>query len=414
MGGRRLLYHLYELNLAAAAPLNAAAGFSQIFWTHPRNPLSTTTLGRTMAASMEIMERTTRRFRRPEFGITEVKIGDRKIAVTETAVWSKAFCRLLHFKKAVSTKDRSLPKLLMVAPMSGHFATLLRGTVESMLPFADVYVTDWIDAREVPMAQGKFDLDDYIDYLFEMLAVTGPNTHVMAVCQPSVPVLAAVSLMSARKDPNLPKSMILMGGPIDTRRNPTVVNRYAVERGVDWFRHNAIAEVPFMHPGHGRLVYPGFMQLSGFVAMNLDRHVDAHRELYWHLVEGNVAKASKQKEFYDEYLSVMDLTGEFYLQTVEEVFIKHALAVGSFTHRGERVDPSAITRTALFTVEGERDDISGVGQTQAAHELCKNIPATLRDHHLQKGVGHFGVFNGSHFMRETVPKLVAFMGCAKR
>ena len=408
-----MLYHLYELNRAAAAPLNAAAGFSQIFWTHPRNPLSTTALGRTMAASMEIMERTTRRFRRPEFGISEAKIGNRKVAIAETVIWNKPFCRLLHFKKSASSRDRPLPKLLMVAPMSGHFATLLRGTVEAMLPFADVYVTDWIDAREVPLAQGPFDLDDYIDYLFDMLAVTGPDTHVMAVCQPSVPVLAAVSLMSARKDPNLPKSMILMGGPIDTRRNPTVVNRYAVERGVDWFRRNAIAEVPFMHPGQGRLVYPGFMQLSGFVAMNLDRHVDAHRELYWHLVEGNVAEASKQKEFYDEYLSVMDLTGEFYLQTVEEVFIKHALAVGSFDHRGERVDPAAIARTALFTVEGERDDISGVGQTQAAHDLCKNIPASLRGHHLQNGVGHFGVFNGSHFRRETVPKLVAFMGSVK-
>ncbi len=408
-----MLYHLYELNQAAAAPLNAAAGFSQIFWTHPRNPLSTTALGRTMAASMEIMERTTRRFRRPEFGITEAKIGNRKVAITETAIWSKAFCRLLHFKKSSSANGKTLPKLLMVAPMSGHFATLLRGTVEAMLPFADVYVTDWIDAREVPAAQGQFDLDDYIDYLFEMLAVLGPETHVMGVCQPSVPVLAAVALMSARKDPNLPQSMILMGGPIDTRRNPTVVNHYAVERGVDWFRGNSIVEVPFMHPGHGRLVYPGFMQLSGFVAMNLERHVDAHRELYWHLVEGNVAKASKQKEFYDEYLSVMDLTAEFYLQTVEQVFIKHALAVGGFVHRGTRVDPTAISRTALFTVEGERDDISGVGQTQAAHELCKNIPASLRGHHLQTGVGHFGVFNGSHFRRETVPKLVAFMDSVK-
>jgi poly(3-hydroxybutyrate) depolymerase len=404
-----LLYHLYELNQAAAAPLNAAAGFSQIFWTHPRNPLSTTALGRTMAASMEIMERTTRRFRRPEFGISEVKIVNRKVAIVEETIWNQAFCRLLHFKKAISSQDKPLPKLLIVAPMSGHFATLLRGTVAAMLPFADVYVTDWIDAREVPLAQGKFDLGDYIDYLFAMLGVLGPDTHVMAVCQPSVPVLAAVSLMSARRDSNLPKSMILMGGPIDTRRNPTVVNRYAEERGVDWFRRNAIVEVPSMHPGHGRLVYPGFMQLSGFVAMNLERHVGAHRELYWHLVEGDVAKASKQKEFYDEYLSVMDLTAEFYLQTVEEVFVKHALAVGSFTHRGEKVDPTAITRTALFTVEGERDDISGVGQTEAAHELCKNIPASLRGHHLQKGVGHFGVFNGSHFRRETVPKLVAFM-----
>jgi poly(3-hydroxybutyrate) depolymerase len=408
-----LLYHLYELNQAAAAPFNAAAGVSQIFWTHPKNPLSSTTLGRTMAASMEIMERTTRRFRRPEFGITSITKGNRKVRITETAILTKPFCRLLHFRKETSPAT-PLPKLLMVAPMSGHFATLLRGTVEAMLPYADVYVTDWVDAREVPAASGKFDLDDYIDYLFEMLAALGPNTHVMAVCQPSVPVLAAVALMSERHDPNLPRSMILMGGPIDTRRNPTIVNQYAIERGVEWFRRNAIVQVPFLHPGAGREVYPGFMQLTGFVAMNLERHMGAHRELYWHLVEGNVAKASKQKEFYDEYLSVMDLTGEFYLQTVEQVFIRHALAVGSFVHRGERVNPAAITRTALFTVEGERDDISGLGQTQAAHELCRNLPAARRRHHLQKGVGHFGVFNGSHFNRETVPKLVEFMNSASR
>jgi poly(3-hydroxybutyrate) depolymerase len=408
-----LLYHLYELNRAAAAPFNAAAGVSQIFWTHPNNPLSATALGRTMAASMEIMERTTRRFRRPEFGITSISKGNRTVKITETAILTKPFCRLLHFKKE-SSPATPLPKLLMVAPMSGHFATLLRGTVEAMLPYADVYVTDWIDAREVPVAQGQFDLNDYIDYLFEMLAVLGPGTHVMAVCQPSVPVLATVALMSERGDPNLPQSMILMGGPIDTRRNPTIVNQYAVERGVDWFRRNAIVQVPFMHPGAGREVYPGFMQLTGFVAMNLERHMGAHRELYWHLVEGNVDKASKQKEFYDEYLSVMDLTGEFYLQTVEQVFIRHALAVGSFVHRGARVDPAAITRTALFTVEGERDDISGLGQTEAAHALCKNLPAERRRHHLQMGVGHFGVFNGSHFKRETVPKLVEFMKSASR
>ena len=408
-----MLYHLYELNQAAAAPLNAAAGLSQIFWTHPRNPLSDTALGRTMAASMEIFERTTRRFRRPEFGIAQIMRGGAKIAITETVAMSKPFCRLLHFKKSEAARNKIQPKLLIVAPMSGHFATLLRGTVEAMLPHADVYVTDWIDAREVPLSQGPFDLDSYIDYLFDMLALLGPDTHVMAVCQPSVPVLAAVALMSERKDRNLPQSMILMGGPIDTRRNPTAVNQYAVERGVDWFRRNAIVQVPFMHPGGGRDVYPGFMQLTGFVAMNLDRHVGAHRELYWHLVEGNVAKASKQKEFYDEYLSVMDLTAEFYLQTVEEVFIRHALAVGSFKHRGQSAHPEAITRTALLTVEGERDDISGVGQTQAAHDLCKNIPAARRGHHLQKGVGHFGVFNGERFQRETVPKIVEFIGNLK-
>jgi poly(3-hydroxybutyrate) depolymerase len=401
------LYHLYELNQAAAAPLNAAAGFSQYFWTHPNNPFSDTALGRTMAASMEIVERTTRRFRRPEFGISEMKRGKEKVGISEVVLWSKPFCRLLHFKKEPA--ETAQPKLLIVAPMSGHFATLLRGTVEAMLPHADVYVTDWIDAREVPANQGLFDLDDYIDYLFEMLAQLGPSTHVMAVCQPSVPVLAAVALMAERNDPNLPLSMVLMGGPIDTRKNPTAVNRYAGERGVNWFRRNAIVQVPWMHPGYGRDVYPGFMQLTGFVAMNLDRHVGAHRELYWHLVEGNVAKASKQKEFYDEYLSVMDLTGEFYLQTVERVFIRHDLAVGSFEHRGHRVDLNAIRSTALLTVEGERDDISGVDQTYAAHELCKNIPVARRGHHLQKGVGHFGVFNGSRFQRDMVPKIVEFI-----
>jgi poly(3-hydroxybutyrate) depolymerase len=363
---------------------------------------------------MEIMERTTRRFRRPEFGISSTILGGKKVAVAEIVVLTKPFCRLLHFRKETTRLPRKgLPKLLMVAPMSGHFATLLRGTVEALLPHADVYVTDWIDAREVPVSEGKFDLDDYIDYLFEMLALIGPETHVMAVCQPSVPVLAAVALMSARKDRNLPQSMILMGGPIDTRINPTAVNRYAVERGVEWFRRNAIVPVPFMHPGCNREVYPGFMQLTGFVAMNLDRHVNAHRQLYWHLVEGNKAKASKQKEFYDEYLSVMDLTAEFYLQTVEQVFIRHALPTGTFSHRGEKVEPEAIRKTALMTVEGERDDISGVGQTQAAHELCRNIPSDRRLHRLQEGVGHFGVFNGSRFERETVPRIVDFMGNCK-
>jgi poly(3-hydroxybutyrate) depolymerase len=406
-----LLYHLYELNQAAAAPLNAAAGLSQFFWAHPSNPLAATTWGRTMAASMEIMERTTRRFRRPEFGITSVTVNGRKVAVRETVVLAKPFCRLLHFGKIEGKRPlKPQPKLLIVAPMSGHFATLLRGTVEALLPHAEVYVTDWIDAREVPLSQGHFDLDDYIDYLFEMLALLGPSTHVMAVCQPSVPVLAAVALMSERKDINLPRSMILMGGPIDTRINPTAVNLYAMERGVDWFRRNAIVPVPFMHPGYQRDVYPGFMQLTGFVAMNLDRHVDAHRQLYWHLVEGNKAKAGKQKEFYDEYLSVMDLTAEFYLQTVDQVFIQHALPHGTFMHRGQAVNPAAIRTCALMTVEGERDDISGIGQTHAAHGLCSNIPAEKRVHHLQEGVGHFGVFSGSRFQRELVPRIVDFMG----
>ncbi len=297
--------------------------------------------------------------------------------------------------------------------MSGHHSTLLRGTVEAMLPHGDIYVTDWADARDVPVREGSFDLDDYIDYLFEMLAHLGPDLHVVAVCQPSVPVLAAVALMSARHDPNTPQSMILMGGPIDTRRNPTAVNRYAEERGVEWFRRHAIVKVPFFYPGFMREVYPGFLQLTGFVAMNFERHVNAYRDLYWNLVEGNDDRADRHKEFYNEYLSVMDLTAEFYLQTVERVFVGKHLATGEFRHRGRRVDPSAIVNTALMTIEGERDDISGVGQTEAAHRLCTSIPAARRCHYLQKEVGHYGVFSGSRFRAEAVPEMLRFVASLK-
>jgi poly(3-hydroxybutyrate) depolymerase len=261
----------------------------------------------------------------------------------------------------------------------------------------------------VPLSSGTFDLDDYIDYVIAMLAHTGPGANVMAVCQPSVPVLAAVSVMSSRNDPNVPATMTLMGGPIDTRRNPTVVNQLAVERGIDWFKRNVIVRVPLPHPGFMRGVYPGFLQLTGFMTMNLDRHLDAHRELFRHLVAGDGDSAEKHREFYDEYLSVMDLTAEFYLQTVDTVFIRHALPNGTFTHRNERIDPSAIRRTALLTVEGERDDISGVGQTQAAHDLCVNLTDDQRAHHLQPKVGHYGVFNGSKFRNDIVPKIVRFM-----
>jgi poly(3-hydroxybutyrate) depolymerase len=278
-----------------------------------------------------------------------------------------------------------------------------------MLPHADVYITDWVDAREVPVFQGSFDLDDYIDYVIDMLRVLGPKTHVMGVCQPSVPVLAAASILAAQNDPVAPASMILMGGPIDTRRNPTAVNALAVTKGIDWFRKNAVERVPFPNPGAMREVYPGFMQLTGFMTMNLDRHIDAHRDLYWHLVRGDGDSAEKHREFYDEYLSVMDLTAEFYLQTVEKVFIRHDLPKGTFTHRGVPVNPKAITRTALMTVEGEKDDISGVGQTQAAHDLAINIPAEKKRHHLQLGVGHYGVFNGGRFRTEIVPRLVDFI-----
>lgn len=406
-----MLYYLYEMNHAALAPWRAAADAGLSFWKSPTNPLSSTQMGRSFAASLEMFERGTRRYGKPSFGITETIAGDEIVQVAETEALRKEFCSLIHFRKLWPTRRKAAPqhKLLIVAPMSGHYATLLRGTVEAMLPHYDVYITDWIDARMVPMAHGSFDLDDYVDYVTDMLQELGPGASVMAVCQPSVPVLAAVSLMNAAQDSCSPRTMILMGGPIDTRRNPTAVNRLAKEKGVDWFRNNVIMQVPPPHAGMMREVYPGFLQLGGFMTMNLDRHLDAHRELFWHLVEGDGDSAERHRDFYDEYMSVMDLTAEFYLQTVERVFVNHDLPRGTYTHRNQKIDPSKITRTALMTIEGERDDISGVGQTEAAQDLCSSLPPAKKLHHLQEGVGHYGVFNGSRFRKEIVPRIVAFV-----
>ena len=404
-----MLYYLYEMNHAVLAPWRAAVGAGLNFWKSPVNPLSSTQVGRSFAASLEMFERGTRRYGKPPFEIEDTIIGDEIISIVEETVIRKPFCDLLHFRKEWPEVSKAEHKLLIVAPMSGHYATLLRGTVEAMVPHYDVYITDWIDARSVPVAMGSFDLDDYIDYVTEMLQFLGPGTSVMAVCQPSVPVLAAVSLMNAAKDPCSPKTMVLMGGPIDTRRNPTAVNRLAEEKGVDWFSRNVTMKVPPPHAGVLRDVYPGFLQLGGFMTMNLDRHIDAHRELFWHLVEGDGDSAEKHRDFYDEYMSVMDLTSEFYLQTVEKVFVNHDLPKGTFTHRNRRVDPSQITMTALMTIEGERDDISGVGQTEAAHVLCAALPPAKKLHHLQMGVGHYGVFNGSRFRTDIVPRIVTFV-----
>jgi poly(3-hydroxybutyrate) depolymerase len=404
-----VLYYLYEMNHAALAPLRAMADAGLSFWRNPANPLRDTQIGRSCAASLELFERTTRRYGKPEFGITDVVMGDELVAVAEHAVLTKPFCRLLNFRKLDNGTSPPQHKLLIVAPMSGHYATLLRGTVEAMLPHYDTYITDWADARTVPAFEGSFDLDDYVDYVIEFLRHLGPGASVMAVCQPSVPVLAAVSLMNAGNDPCAPDTMILMGGPIDTRRNPTAVNRLAQEKGADWFRNNVVMKVPAPHAGMMRDVYPGFLQLGGFMTMNLDRHIDAHRELFWHLVEGDGDSAEKHREFYDEYMSVMDLTAEFYLQTVEKVFVNHDLPRGTLTHRNALVDPSKITRTALMTIEGERDDISGVGQTEAAQDLCSGLAAEKKLHHLQQGVGHYGVFNGSRFRKEIVPRIVEFV-----
>ncbi|HVZ52449.1 MAG TPA: polyhydroxyalkanoate depolymerase [Pseudolabrys sp.] len=404
------MYWFYELGHAALNPSRAFADATRLFFKNPANPLAHTAYGKSMAASMELFERSTRRYRKPEWGIDFTTVGAERVPVHISTVWERPFCRVLHFERAFThIPRRPQPKLLIVAPMSGHYATLLRGTVETMLPNHDVYITEWVDARMVPIGEGRFDLDDYIDYVISMLHALGGDVHLMAVCQPSVPVLAAIALMEADKDPYVPHSMVLMGGPIDTRIHPNGVNKLAVGRGINWFRRNVITKVPFPHPGVMRDVYPGFLQLHGFVSMNLDRHLEAHRNLFMHLVKGDGDSAQKHREFYDEYLAVMDLAAEFYLQTVDTVFIRHALPKGEMTHRGRRIDTRAIERVALMTVEGELDDISSVGQTEAAHALCSNLPDDKKAHYLQPSVGHYGVFNGSRFRAEIAPRIADFV-----
>ena len=404
------LYHLYEMNHAAIAPVRAVSDITALAFRNPLNPVSHTPFGRSVVAACELFERTTRRYTKPKFGIVETDVGGQRVTVSEKIVWRKAFCKLRHFQRHLPKGHRGNDtKVLIVAPLSGHYATLLRGTVEAMLPRHDVYITDWTDARMVPVVEGTFDLDDYIDYVIEMFRLLEGNVHVIAVCQPSVPVLAAVSLLEASGSPHVPQSMTLMGGPIDTRVNPTAVNSLAENRSIEWFRSNVVMHVPWPHPGVMRAVYPGFLQLTGFMTMNLDRHMDAHKELFRHLVEGDGDSADKHRDFYDEYMAVMDLDAAFYLQTIETVFMKHALPKGEMTHRSKPVDPSKIKRTALMTVEGEKDDISGVGQTEAAHKLCSSLPDSKRVHYLQKGVGHYGVFNGSRFHSEIAPRISDFI-----
>lgn len=404
-----MFYQFYEMNHAALTPVRAAAEMMKLSLRNPLNPLSHTLYGRSVSAGLEVFERVTRRYGKPEFDLPTTRIGGRDMPVHERVVWKKPFCNLLHFERVLPPNHRQDPKLLIVAPMSGHYATLLRGTVEALLPHAEIYITDWIDARMVPLSDGSFDLDDYIDYIIEMLHFLGTDTHVVAVCQPSVPVLAAVSVMETNQDPFVPSTMTLMGGPIDTRINPTAVNQLAQDKPLDWFREKVIMNVPWPMPGFMRPVYPGFLQLSGFMSMNLDRHLTAHKDFYMNLIKNDGDSAEKHRDFYDEYLAVMDLTAEFYLQTVDTVFIRHALPKGEMMHRSTPVDPSAIKRVALLTVEGENDDISGPGQTRAAQTICSSIPEPMRQHYLQPDVGHYGVFNGSRFRKEIAPRIVAFM-----
>ncbi|MFN3869507.1 MAG: polyhydroxyalkanoate depolymerase [Hyphomicrobiaceae bacterium] len=399
-------YLAYELAHMMIQPMRLAAKTLKHSADMPLNPFGQTPMMRQISAACEVFEGVTRRYGKPDWGIERTRVQGLEVPVRQETVWSKPFCNLVHFDRPEELLGKRYdPKLLIVAPMSGHYATLLRGTVAEMIKEHNVYVTDWVDARDVPVMSGRFDLDDFIDYVIEMIQFLGPNTHVMAVCQPSVPVLAATAVMAARNDPAQPSSITLMGGPIDTRRNPTRVNKLAEDKPMAWFERNVITHVPFGNAGFMRAVYPGFMQLTGFMTMNLERHTQAHQKLFDNLVKGDCDSVQAHKEFYEEYLAVMDLPAEFYLQTVETVFKTHDLPDGRLRHRGEVVDCAAITKTALITIEGERDDICGLGQTEAAHDLCPGIPIDEHYHYVQPGVGHYGVFNGTRFRTEIAPRI---------
>lgn len=406
------LYHLYDLKYAMSTPMRLQAEIIKNSFQNPFNPMSYTQIGRTIAAGAEVVERSARRYGKPEFGLHETVIAGKAVAVSEEIIAHKDFGDLLHFKRDCKRND---PKVLLVAPLSGHYATLLRGTVAGLLPHHDVYITDWADARMIPMSKGSFDLDDYITYVMEFISLLGPDVHVMAVCQPAVPVLAAVSLMATDNDPNQPLSMTLMGGPIDTRVSKTTVTELAEKRSLKWFETNVLQDVPFYYPGAFRKVYPGFLQLSGFMSMNLDKHLGANMNFYKHLIQGDGDSADKHKEFYDEYLAVLDLPAEFYLQTVETVFMTHALPRRLMKWRDPLTDekmpvrPQDVRKTALLTVEGERDDISARGQTTAAHELCYSIPQSKQFHYLQPATGHYGIFNGRKYRELIMPRIRWFM-----
>jgi poly(3-hydroxybutyrate) depolymerase len=401
-----MLYDTYQVHSDVLAPIRLMAEFFRGVLIQPWPLIEDAPFVRGTAAAMELLSNAGMSHDRPDFGIGSVAIDGREVAVTEEVVASHPFCNLLHFRKEAI---RDEPTILVVAPLSGHFPTLLRGTVQTLLPDHNVYITDWLNSRNVPLLYGRFDLDDFVDVVIRFVRLLGPGVHIMAVCQPSVPVLAAVSLMAASDDPCQPASMVLMGGPIDPRANPTEVNHFAMAHSLEWFDRTVITTVPARYPGAFRRVYPGFLQLAGFLSMNLDRHVSAHWSMFNNLVKGHGDSAAATRAFYKEYTSVMDLPADFYLQTIKRVFHDHDLPQGRFLVHGKPVEPAAIKRTGLMTVEGERDDICAVGQTVAAHALCTGLPSVKKTHHLQLKVGHYGVFHGRRWQTETYPKVKAFI-----
>ena len=405
-----MLYDAYEVQRSLLSGASRLAGLGAGWLNNPSNPLGYSSMGPMVAAALGVFAHASAPRGKPEFGIAEVLVGKKAVAVDEDIELRKAFGQLKHFRKAgVEAQE----PILIVAPMSGHYATLLRGTVERLLPKHDIFITDWRDAKLVPAEEGGFDLDDYVDYLIEFCErireLTGKRPHMLAVCQPSVPAYAATAIMNADKNPARPKTLSMMGGPIDTRRAPTAVNTLATQRPHSWFQQNVIATVPMIYPGAGRKVYPGFLQLAGFMTMNLGSHLVSHWEMFKHLVVGDEESADATREFYDEYLSVCDMTAEFYLQTVDVVFQRHLLPKGELEHRGKKVDPAAIRDTALLAIEGERDDISGIGQTRAALDLATKLPAGKKQYLLARGVGHYGIFNGRRWREKIAPVLEKFV-----
>ena len=409
-----MLYALHEASFYASTPMRLAARAARDFWGSPLNPAANTELGRRLYAGADLFSNVTRRYGKPDWRIDNVQVNGVDVRVRPTVVWQSPWARLIQFDRDMADMRRAGkfeldPAVLIVAPLSGHYATLLRGTVEAFLPDHAVFIVDWQNAREVSVLQGRFDFHDYIDHIRDMLRVLGPRPNVLAVCQPGPPVLAAAALMAQDNDPSRPASMTFMGSPIDARLSPTVTNNLAEEKPFTWFQSNMIYTVPAPYPGMGRRVYPGFVQLASFMSMNADKHQEAHQRYFHSLVDGDGDSADKHLEFYDEYLSVLDLTEEFYLQTIDIVFQRHLLPKGELMHRGRHVNTAAITDIGLMTVEGEKDDISGIGQTQAAHDLCTNIPAKLKEDYVQPGVGHYGVFNGRRFREEIYPKVRDFI-----
>jgi poly(3-hydroxybutyrate) depolymerase len=406
-----VLYHLHELQRRFLNPLSVWAQATSELFSSPYSPLAYTPLSRRLSAGYDLLHRIGKQYEKPEFGLKTTQVGDAEIPVVEEVTLKKPFCRLLHFRRVFPAKAKrpSDPRVLIVAPLSGHHATLLRDTVRALLPDHDVWITDWIDARMVPIAEGPFHLDDYVAYVIEFIRELGPDIHLISVCQPTVPVLAAVSLMASDNDPKLPKSMTMMGGPIDSRKSPTQVTALAKRKNFKWFENNVIFKVPSAYPGYLRKVYPGFLQHAGFVAMNPDRHLTSHWDYYLDLVKGDMDDVEGHRAFYDEYNAVIDLPAEYYLDTIRIVFQEHRLTKGTWKVRGQLVKPEDIKTVALFTIEGELDDISGSGQTQAAHDLCKGIPKASKQHLTAQGAGHYGIFSGRRWREQIAPPIKSFI-----